>query len=155
MNKFITTYKWISLPVVLCSATVLSTATFALPTSSQQYQDAQQTSRISQQYVGGNTQIGAGITDQGNVDLELRLVHAKNASELSKKLQIDSTLLKSNINLAFRYLDLEKGFLYKETNLKNLKLATKLNDSTSIASVNYGLGYYYANNAKIDSAYYY
>jgi len=90
-----------------------------------------------------------------NIDLELRLVHAKNASELSKKLQIDSTLLKSNINLAFRYLDIDKGELYKNISLKNLKLATELNDSLIIANVNYGLGYYYANNAKIDSAYYY
>ena len=78
MNKFITTYKWISLPVVLCSATVLSTSSFAVPSSSQQYKDAQQTSRVSQQYVGGNTQIGAGISDRGNIDIELNQILSEN-----------------------------------------------------------------------------
>ncbi|MGK0271203.1 MAG: outer membrane protein OmpA-like peptidoglycan-associated protein [Cocleimonas sp.] len=74
MKKFITTYKWICLPVVLSSAAVLSTAAFATPSSSKQYQDGQQTSRVNQQYVGGNTQIGTGITDQGNVDIQLNQV---------------------------------------------------------------------------------
>ena len=78
MKKFITTYKWISLPVVLCSAAVLSTASFAVPSTSQQYQDAQQTSRVNQQYVGGNTQIGAGITDRGNIDVELNQIFSEN-----------------------------------------------------------------------------
>ena len=74
MKKFITTYKWICLPVVLSSAAVLSSSVFAGPTTSQQYKDGQQTSRINQQYIGGNTQIGAGITDQGNIDVQLNQV---------------------------------------------------------------------------------
>ncbi len=78
MNKFITTYKWINLPVVLCSAAVLSSASFAVPKTGQQYQEAQQTSRVSQQYVGGNTQIGAGISDRGNIDVELNQILSEN-----------------------------------------------------------------------------
>ena len=74
MKKFITTYKWVCLPVLLSSAAVLSTSAFAVPSTSQQYPDAQQTSRMSQQFVGGNTQIGAGVTDQGNIDVELNQV---------------------------------------------------------------------------------
>jgi len=71
MKNFITTYKWVCLPVVLTSAAVLSNSAMALPSTSQHYKDAQQTSRVSHEYVGGNTQIGAGITDQGNVDINL------------------------------------------------------------------------------------
>ena len=74
MKKFITTYKWVCLPIVLSSAAVLTSTVSAGPSPSQQYQDAQQTSRVSQQYVGGNTQIGAGITDQGNLDINLNQV---------------------------------------------------------------------------------
>ena len=74
MKKFITTYKWVCLPVVLSSAAVLSNSAFAVPSASQQYQDAQQTSRVSHQYVGGNTQIGAGITDNGNLDIGINQV---------------------------------------------------------------------------------
>ena len=73
MNKFITTYKWIYLPVILSSAAVLTSSATAVPTS-QHYKDAQQTSRVSQQFVGGNAQIGAGITDQGHVDLQINKV---------------------------------------------------------------------------------
>lgn len=68
MKNFITTYKWVCLPVVLTSAAVLSNSAMAAPVTSQHYKDAQQTSRANHQYVGGNTQIGAGITDQGTVD---------------------------------------------------------------------------------------
>lgn len=90
-----------------------------------------------------------------NLDLETRLMYARNASKLSEETKIDTTILQSNINLSFRYLDLDLGNLYKNINLKNLKLAKKLNDSLAIADANYGLGYQYAKEAITDSAYYY
>ena len=94
------------------------------------------------------------LSRASNIDLETKLVYARDASILSEETRIDTTILKSNLNLSFRYLDLDKGNLYKNINLKNLKLAVKLNDSSAIANVNYGLGYYYAQEAKTDSAYY-
>lgn len=90
-----------------------------------------------------------------NFDLETKLMYAKRASELAEETKIDTTILKSNINLSFRYLDLDKSNLYRDINLENLNLATELNDSTAIANANYGLGYYYAQEAKNDSAYFY
>ncbi len=74
MKKIIPTYTWSCLPFVFCSAFVLSSQATAAPSISQQYKDAQQVNRIQEQYVGGNTQIGVGVTDEGNVDARLNQV---------------------------------------------------------------------------------
>ena len=84
MSKKLTTYTWAFLPFVFSSAAVLSTPSFATPSASQQYEstnyegvnyeDAKQVSRASHQYVGGKTSIGAGVTDDGDVDVEFNQV---------------------------------------------------------------------------------
>ncbi len=95
------------------------------------------------------------LSRDSNLDIELRLIHAQNALALSEEIKIDTTKLKSGIYLSYRYLDMDNIDSYKKINLKNLKLATKLNDSSAIANVNYGLGYSYSQDGKTDSAYYY
>ncbi len=79
MKKKLTTYTWAFLPFVFSSATVLTAPSFAAPMASQQYdntnyEDAKQVNRVSHQYVGGKTRIGAGITDNGDVDVEVNQV---------------------------------------------------------------------------------
>ena len=79
MTKKFTTYTWAFLPFVFSSAAVLTTPAFAAPSASnqysqQQYEDAKQVSRASHQYVGGKTSIGAGVTDDGDVDVEFNQV---------------------------------------------------------------------------------
>ena len=70
-----TTYKWAYLPFVFSSAAILATQATAGPSAgSQQYQDAKQVNRVSHEYVGGKTQIGFGITDDGDTDVEINQV---------------------------------------------------------------------------------
>ncbi|WP_347923986.1 tetratricopeptide repeat protein [Pontimicrobium sp. SW4] len=88
-------------------------------------------------------------------DLEGRLLHAKNAVRLSKELKLDSTILKSNINLSFMYLNLDNLDLFRSTNHENLKLAQKLKDSMALGTANRSLGWYHAQVMNNDSAYHY
>ena len=90
-----------------------------------------------------------------SLDTEVRLAYARKASELSNEIRIDSTMLKSNINLSFRYLDMDKYNLYRQINHKNLKLALKLKDSVALGTVNHNLGWYHFVESQNDSAYYY
>ncbi len=70
-----TTYKWAYLPFVFSSAAILATQATAGPSAgSQQYQDARQVNRASHEYVGGKTQIGVGVTDDGDADVEFNQV---------------------------------------------------------------------------------
>ncbi len=74
-----TTYKWAYLPFVFSSAAILATQATAGPAiGSQQYQDAKQVNRASHEYVGGQTQIGFGVTDDGDVDVEFNQVISEN-----------------------------------------------------------------------------
>ncbi|MEB8431619.1 Ig-like domain-containing protein [Cocleimonas sp. KMM 6892] len=75
MRNKTTTYKWAYLPFVFSSAAILATQATAGPVAgSQQYQDAKQVNRANHEYVGGNTQIGFGITDEGDTDVEFNQV---------------------------------------------------------------------------------
>ncbi|WP_299876309.1 Ig-like domain-containing protein [uncultured Cocleimonas sp.] len=75
MRNKTTTYKWAYLPFVFSSAAILATQATAGPVAgSQQYQDARQVNRATHEYVGGNTQIGFGITDDGDTDVEFNQV---------------------------------------------------------------------------------
>ncbi|MEE9326401.1 MAG: Ig-like domain-containing protein [Cocleimonas sp.] len=74
MKNKTTTYKWAYLPFVFSSAAILATQATAAPTGSQQYRDARQVSSINHEYVGGKTQLGFGINDDGDVDVELNQV---------------------------------------------------------------------------------
>ncbi len=73
-NKQTITYRWAYLPFVFSSATILATQVMAAPRASQQYQDARQVSSANYEYVGGKTQIGFGVTDEGNVSVDLNQV---------------------------------------------------------------------------------
>lgn len=74
MKNKTTTYKWAYLPFVFSSAAILATQATAAPTGSQQYRDARQVSSINHEYVGGKTQLGFGVNDDGDVDVELNQV---------------------------------------------------------------------------------
>jgi len=74
MKNKTTTYKWAYLPFVFSSAAILATQVTAAPTGSQQYQDARQVNSINHEYVGGNTQLGFGVTDDGDADVEFNQV---------------------------------------------------------------------------------
>jgi len=81
-NKQTITYKWAYLPFVFSSATILATQVMAAPRAVQQYQDARQVSSANHEYVGGKTQIGFGVTDEGDVSVDLNqvLTESENSS---------------------------------------------------------------------------
>ncbi len=81
-NKQKITYKWAYLPFVFSSATILATQAMATPGASQQYRDARQVSSANYEYVGGKTQIGFGVTDEGDVSVDLNqvLMESKDSS---------------------------------------------------------------------------
>jgi len=95
------------------------------------------------------------LSKDQNLELEIRLEYAKKASQLSLETKIDSTILKSNRDLSFVYLQMGKFNLFGTINHTNLKLAHKLNDSSAIAITNYNLGAFHDNELNHDSAYYY
>ena len=76
-NKAITSYKWTFLPFVFSSATILATSAMAAPGASQQYKDARQVNSANYEYVGGDTQIGIGITDDGDTSIDFNQVISK------------------------------------------------------------------------------
>jgi len=67
-------YKWAYLPFVFSSAAILASSVTAAPYSSQQYQPAKQVNSVNHEYVGGNTQLGVSVTDDGDVGLEFNQV---------------------------------------------------------------------------------
>ena len=95
------------------------------------------------------------LSSDQTLPLEKRLSYAQRASNLSQKINIDSTILISNKNLSFFHLIMNNLDVYKDINFDNLKLAKKLNDSLSTANVYHNLGYYHHANQLNDSAYYY
>ncbi|MGK0270916.1 MAG: outer membrane protein OmpA-like peptidoglycan-associated protein [Cocleimonas sp.] len=74
MKNKTTTYKWAYLPFVFSSAAILAAQATAGPSGSQRYQDARQVNSINHEYVGGTSQIGVGVDDEGNVDAEFNQV---------------------------------------------------------------------------------
>jgi len=95
------------------------------------------------------------LANDDSTPLNDKVKLAKKSYELSKKIKIDSTILKSGRDLSYMYVingDFEN---YKFYNHKNLKLATKLKDTLSLANINQHLAYYHYNNSHNDSAYYY
>ncbi|MCF6189189.1 MAG: Ig-like domain-containing protein [Cocleimonas sp.] len=67
-------YKWAYLPFVFSSAVILASSVTAAPYGSQQYQPAKQVNSVNHEYVGGNTQLGVSITDDGDVGLDVNQV---------------------------------------------------------------------------------
>ncbi|MDO1501766.1 tetratricopeptide repeat protein [Winogradskyella maritima] len=88
-------------------------------------------------------------------DQSERIKYAKEASLLSEQINIDSTLLISNRNLALLYKNFELIDDWVSVNKSNLLLAKKINDSLALGAIHYNLG---LNNHfyqyEYDSAYY-
>jgi len=94
---------------------------------------------------------------KSSLSKEKRINFAKRAVELSLKTKIDSTLLKSERNLSFIYLMTGEYDLFRDSTLKNLSFAQKLNDSSAIARSSSNLGFYYyqiADNTSESYSYY-
>jgi len=87
--------------------------------------------------------------------LEERFAFGERARRLSLELGIDSTIVKSNLNVAGLYYRKKDFNVFKQINKETLSLATKIKDSSSIAEVNFNLGAYFQVNLENDSAYYY
>lgn len=87
--------------------------------------------------------------------LEVRLNYALKSSDLAKKTQIDSIILKANRNLSLRYFELERYDDYLGLNRANFKLAKKLKDSSAITVAGSNLGSLYRFFQKNDSSYYF
>ncbi len=87
--------------------------------------------------------------------LQERLQSAQKAVQLSEATKIDSIVLKSSRILSSVYLNKgDYGDFYR-INHKNLKLASKLNDTLAIGLATHNLGYYHHVKLQNDSAYYY
>ena len=89
-----------------------------------------------------------------DIDYQIRLDYAKKAYAVSNTIDNDSLSLKSSINLAFIFLEEDDLEPFKEYSLKGLQLASKLEDSLSIAKSHDKLGLYYSQQLNPDSAYY-
>ncbi|MBT8272324.1 MAG: tetratricopeptide repeat protein [Bacteroidia bacterium] len=83
-----------------------------------------------------------------------RLEFALRAQELSKQIDEDSTILKSNRVLSSIYLDTDDYQPFGFINHENLKLSQKLKDSTIWAYSHHNLGYYFYTQLNNDSSYY-
>ncbi|WP_296311034.1 tetratricopeptide repeat-containing sensor histidine kinase [Winogradskyella sp. UBA3174] len=75
--------------------------------------------------------------------------------QLALKTKIDSIILKTGKDLSLVYANAGKFDLYKTKNEENLILATKLKDTSAIATANFNLGWYYYRNDKNYEAYNY
>ena len=64
-------YKWAYLPFVFSSAAILVSSATATPYGSQQHEPARQVNSVNHEYVGGSTQLGVSVTDEGDVGLEV------------------------------------------------------------------------------------
>jgi len=89
------------------------------------------------------------------LEMSERIISAKQAVVLSLETNVDSTILRSQRNLAYLYLITRDYEQYRDINYKNIKLAYKLNDSISMAIVNNSLGWYHYTEQQNDSAYQY
>jgi len=74
--------RWTYLPIVFSSVTILATQLNATPNVNRGYDhgNAKQVSSINHNYVGGNTQIGVGVTDKGNVSVDVNQVLSESSN---------------------------------------------------------------------------
>ena len=84
-----------------------------------------------------------------------RIKFAERASELSIKLNLDTTILKSNKNLSLIYVNQGNYDAFANINKKNLDLANKIQDSLAVADANFNLGWYNQYNSDSEEAYKY
>ncbi|AUP77805.1 ATP-binding protein [Flavivirga eckloniae] len=91
-----------------------------------------------------------------SINLNSRLKYAKEASRLSYKTKVDSTILLSNRALVGIYMIMDNIEMIRAISHKNLKLARKLNDSTIMAHTYRNLAWSYIGpELNIDSCYIY
>lgn len=95
------------------------------------------------------------FADDGTRALDDRQFYAERAVALSKEIDIDSVILRSNRILSTVYLYKGNYDSFAKINYTNLELAKSLKDSLSIAIANHNLGFYQTVNLQNDSAYYY
>ncbi|WP_347921906.1 ATP-binding protein [Pontimicrobium sp. SW4] len=84
-----------------------------------------------------------------------RINYAKRALSLSENTKVDTTILKSNRNLAAVYLYLDQYDDFQKVSFKILKLAKKVGDSKALAIAYNNLGWYNYVNSQNDSAFFY
>lgn len=92
--------------------------------------------------------------DKERYKVDKRVELAKKAQELSRKLGIDSTLIKSNRRLSVIYFEIKDFGRFKKVNEETLGIAIKMQDSLSIAKASFNLGNYFYHQLQHDSAYF-
>ena len=98
------------------------------------------------------------LSQSSEIEPQTTREYAERASALSYELEIDSIIIKSNLNLALNYLNLDYYDTFEELNKSIIQLSEKTKDSSSVvhtAHANYNLGWYYQIKSKQDSAYFY
>ncbi|PTM06724.1 MAG: two-component sensor histidine kinase [Bacteroidetes bacterium] len=95
------------------------------------------------------------LANDENTEVRDKIKFANKAYELSKMIKVDTTILKSGRDLSYMYVINDDYENYQYYNHKNLKLATKLKDTLSLANINEHLAYYHYSNSQYDSSYYY
>ncbi|WP_299128277.1 tetratricopeptide repeat-containing sensor histidine kinase [uncultured Winogradskyella sp.] len=88
-------------------------------------------------------------------NLNQRFNFAVKSSELAKKTNIDSIILKANRNLSLLYFESQNYDNYMDLNRRNYKLALKLRDSSAVTVATSNLGSVYRFYEQNDSSYYY
>ncbi len=88
-----------------------------------------------------------------SVDDQIRF--AEQAVKLSRELNQDSVILKSGRILSLAYFRNNKDSLYLKINHENIRLASRINDSSSLKVVNSNLGSFFHGKELNDSAFYY
>ena len=95
------------------------------------------------------------LANNNEIEVTMRFEYARKAIRNSLATKQDSTVLSSKRVLSYLFLihgDYDSLF---NINHENLKLATKIKDSSALANANNILGLYHHINEKHDSAYYY
>jgi signal transduction histidine kinase len=95
------------------------------------------------------------LARDNDYSLQERFKFAQRSSILAKNTKIDSTILNSNRILSFLYFQTDNDSLYIKTNHSNIKLASKINDSSALEVANFNLGSFYHINKQNDSAFFY
>ncbi len=95
------------------------------------------------------------LANTDDISIVDKIKFAKRAYDLSIQTKIDSTILESGRDLSYAYVIGNDFENYRFYNQKNLKLASKLQDTLAIANLNEHLAYYHYNVSQSDSAYYY
>ena len=87
--------------------------------------------------------------------LSSRISYAQTAKKLSQKLNIDSLIIKSNLNLSSRYLEGGYYSLFLKSSRENLVFSEEVKDSSAVALINKNIGDYYKQLQLTDSSYAY